>query len=285
MDNLSKPLLMAHATSEFPIYTFLVIITFALIMIGVMTYSFQLGYKMSAQFPPLVDATMEIKLETTTAHLWFEEIISGDRNEIIEDVLNRIDNAMWYATALLNGGYNSKGYIAPLSDLSLRKDIKEVLANITTFREITQKRYATIKESGVGSEIDQKYDAIFRGFQKKTDSVETKLQEIIVSDLYHYRFLQILLLITLIFSTIVLLFIFYKYENQRAKNQKLIRESLEKVKVLSGFLPMCASCKKIRDDKGYWSQIESYIREHSEAEFSHGICPECAKKIYPEINI
>jgi len=54
------------------------------------------------------------------------------------------------------------------------------------------------------------------------------------------------------------------------------------VKKLSGMLPICASCKKIRDDKGYWTQIEAYIRDHSEAEFSHGICPECMKKLYPE---
>lgn len=46
--------------------------------------------------------------------------------------------------------------------------------------------------------------------------------------------------------------------------------------------PVCVSCKKIRDDQGYWTQIEAYIRDHSEAEFSHGICPKCAKKLYPE---
>lgn len=61
-----------------------------------------------------------------------------------------------------------------------------------------------------------------------------------------------------------------------------LRQAISKVKLLSGFLPICASCKKIRDDKGYWNQIESYIRDHSEAEFSHGICPECARKLYPE---
>jgi hypothetical protein len=61
-----------------------------------------------------------------------------------------------------------------------------------------------------------------------------------------------------------------------------LQKALEKVKTLSGFLPICASCKKIRDDKGYWNQIEAYISEHSEAEFSHGICPECAKKLYPD---
>ena len=61
-----------------------------------------------------------------------------------------------------------------------------------------------------------------------------------------------------------------------------LHKALDKVKTLSGFLPICASCKKIRDDKGYWNQIEAYISEHSEAEFSHGICPECTKKLYPD---
>ena len=62
------------------------------------------------------------------------------------------------------------------------------------------------------------------------------------------------------------------------EKEKVVSE----LKVLSGLLPICASCKKIRDDKGYWSQIESYIKANSEAEFSHGICPECAKELYPD---
>jgi hypothetical protein len=59
-------------------------------------------------------------------------------------------------------------------------------------------------------------------------------------------------------------------------------KALEDVKVLSGLLPICASCKNIRDDKGYWNQIEVFIRDHSEADFSHGLCPECFRKLYPE---
>ena len=62
-----------------------------------------------------------------------------------------------------------------------------------------------------------------------------------------------------------------------------LQEAMSKIKILSGFLPICASCKKIRDDEGCWNQIESYIRDHSEAEFSHGICPDCAEKLYPEL--
>jgi len=58
----------------------------------------------------------------------------------------------------------------------------------------------------------------------------------------------------------------------------------DEVKVLKGIIPICAACKKIRDDKGYWTQVESYIRSHSEAEFSHGLCPDCVKKLYPELS-
>ena len=59
-----------------------------------------------------------------------------------------------------------------------------------------------------------------------------------------------------------------------------LEKALSEIKILSGLLPICSSCKKIRDEKGYWKQIESYIRDHSEAEFSHGICDECYEKLY-----
>lgn len=62
-----------------------------------------------------------------------------------------------------------------------------------------------------------------------------------------------------------------------------LREALVKNKTLHGLLPICASCKKIRDDTGYWNQLESYIRTHSEAEFSHGLCPTCALSLYGDL--
>ena len=62
-----------------------------------------------------------------------------------------------------------------------------------------------------------------------------------------------------------------------------LRKALKEVKTLRGFLPICASCKKVRDDRGYWNQIETYLRDHSEAEFSHSICPECARRLYPDL--
>ncbi|MBI4685199.1 MAG: hypothetical protein HY755_08355 [Nitrospirae bacterium] len=71
-------------------------------------------------------------------------------------------------------------------------------------------------------------------------------------------------------------------EKDQRKLVQELQDAISKIKTLSGILPICASCKKIRDDKGYWNQVEAYISEHSEVDFSHGICPECAKKLYPE---
>ncbi len=74
-------------------------------------------------------------------------------------------------------------------------------------------------------------------------------------------------------------------QTQHQVQQELItqlQEALAKVKTLGGLLPICASCKKIRDDQGYWNQLEAYFLTHSEIEFSHGLCPDCAKSLYPE---
>jgi hypothetical protein len=72
-------------------------------------------------------------------------------------------------------------------------------------------------------------------------------------------------------------------EEEREKLIRELKEALAKVKQLSGMLPICASCKKIRDDKGYWSGVETYISKHTDTVFSHGICPECEKKEYEEL--
>lgn len=66
------------------------------------------------------------------------------------------------------------------------------------------------------------------------------------------------------------------------RNREL-EEALENIKTLNGLLPICSNCKKIRDDSGYWEQIESYIGSHSDAEFSHSICPDCFKELYPDL--
>ncbi len=82
--------------------------------------------------------------------------------------------------------------------------------------------------------------------------------------------------------------LFSTYQNSLQQKRKLektnkeLKSALDTIKTLHGIIPICSNCKKIRDDKGSWNQMEAYISKHSEAEFSHGICPECVKELYPE---
>lgn len=103
--------------------------------------------------------------------------------------------------------------------------------------------------------------------------------------------LYIVTMLIVFFFTFLIIYLFQREIDKREErlkkraeelsttNEKL-KTSIDRVKTLSGLLPICYSCKKIRDDKGYWSKIELYIDQHTDAEISHGICPECAKKMY-----
>jgi len=72
-------------------------------------------------------------------------------------------------------------------------------------------------------------------------------------------------------------------EKEREQLIARLREAMQNIKQLKELLPICAACKKIRDDQGYWNEVEIYIEQHTDAKFSHGICPECMKKLYPEL--
>jgi hypothetical protein len=72
-------------------------------------------------------------------------------------------------------------------------------------------------------------------------------------------------------------------ETANATLEDRVKQALAEVKVLSGFIPICASCRKMGDDQGYWTRLEEYLAEHSEASLTHGICPDCARQLYPEL--
>ena len=130
---------------------------------------------------------------------------------------------------------------------------------------------------------------VFRGaFEVYYDITARKLQ--LDKLLFRSFSLAFIIAVGLLFLIIVVLFFENKNISKRKQaekeREKLITElkdAANKIKTLRGLLPICSNCKKIRDDKGYWKQIESYISDHSEAEFTHGICPKCAKKFYPDL--
>lgn len=166
-----------------------------LAILGVMFYSFSLGRSMAERYTPLVDAAMEIKLEAATAHLWFEEVISGDRFTDLSEVWKHLDQSEWYAQAMLDGGENSEGKFVPLRDPVLRQKIEETLSGISGFRAIAEKRWAARSSSGIGSDIDQQFDQKFDDFLSSADEVESALQLAMKNQLREFRSIQTFLFI------------------------------------------------------------------------------------------
>ena len=115
-----------------------------------------------------------------------------------------------------------------------------------------------------------------------TDNFESLNKFIVIGDTVYQSFLE--KVIGFLLGIFLISVGIYKWlpqvVSQIQQTKKALEEAENQVKVLSGLLPICASCKNIRDDNGYWNQIESYIEKHSDAQFSHGLCPECAKELY-----
>jgi hypothetical protein len=123
-------------------------------------------------------------------------------------------------------------------------------------------------------------------FMSLTTSMTLTLSNILAGKEVHSYVIEIWnTLVHFLFFSISALLIYEVKSNLRKRSHLIaeLQQALNEVKALSGLLPMCSSCKKIRDDKGYWNQVESYIGTHLQAEISHGLCPECAEKLYPDI--
>jgi hypothetical protein len=112
---------------------------------------------------------------------------------------------------------------------------------------------------------------VFFFVDHETEDLVERLEYIITSSVF--------VCIALIVPLWVIIKDISRLENTTARLQK----ALDNIRTLEGLLPMCANCKSIRDDEGYWQQVEVYIRDHSEAKLSHSICPDCAIKLYPDL--
>ena len=204
------------------IYALIALVGF--IISGILSYGFYTGDRMSRVYAPLVDATMEIKLEATIAHLWFEEIVTGDRYEELETVWEHLDEADWYAKAMLEGGENPEGIFIPLDNNKMRREIRDVQEKLMAFRDITEKRIAAKETSGIGTPIDQHYDKVFRDFFNQADQVETSLQKIMTEDLSRFRYIQVILIAISLLLFLSIIMAFYRFDHRRIKDLVSIKE-------------------------------------------------------------
>mgnify|MGYP001079355998 CR=1 FL=1 len=204
-----------------------------LIIASAMSYSSYLGRDFAVRYAPLIDAAMEIKLEATTAHLWFEEIISGDRVVQIEDIWKHIDQSRWYAQAMLDGGENEEGRFVPLQEPILRQSIKQTIKGIDDFQRFAHQRWEEQSQSGIGSDIDQRFDKAFKDFITSADTVETELQKAMKKQLQEYKIEQYLLILLIILIGILIGGILYRYDRQRIAHILILKNKEKMINEMS----------------------------------------------------
>ncbi|MEW8314359.1 MAG: hypothetical protein AB2669_16910 [Candidatus Thiodiazotropha endolucinida] len=202
--------------------SFIIVISISL---GIVGYLVMTGEQMVSRHTPQIDAAMEIKVNATLAHLWFEEIISGDRYEQIDDVWSYLDESDWYARALLEGGTNEEGTFVPLSSADMRRQIESVRVSLSKFRTIAEQRFSNYEASLPGSGIDQEFDQIFAGFIDQADQVETLLQESIALELSKFKQTAVFLTTILAVTGVVLAIILYRLEMQREQHLHKIEQT------------------------------------------------------------
>ncbi len=189
-------------------YSFIMVLVITgTLIISAFAYSTKIAHDVADIHAPLVDAAMEIKFELALAHLQFEEHIIGDRFSSIDGVIGHLEQAKWYASAMLSGGQNSEGIYIPLEDHELRKGIISVIEGLTQFHTLIQTRLSTSKSVQADSDVDYQIDALFEETLEKADTVENVLLSILVKkrtlqrkiDYSIFTFLTVLSVIVLIY--------------------------------------------------------------------------------------
>jgi hypothetical protein len=180
-----------------------------------------------------------------------------------------------------------------IGNINTEKYFREIIAKGTTRTKFVQKDGTSLEGQKITADVVEAYVPIMSGdkfigvFEIYYDVTETKKK--LDSLVLHSSITVATLALGLMIAIGLLLLkenrVISERKQAEQKRESLISElqkALSEVKTLSGLLPFCASCKKVRDDKGYWRQVETYIHQHTNAKVSHGICPDCAKKLYGE---
>jgi len=201
----------------------LVVVAVAAVVFVSMGYIYYAGQRMAAVHGPLINAAMEIKLEAATAHLWLEEVISGDRTVTMGDVLKHLDEADWYAQAMLEGGTSVERRFYPLFDSQMREDVAEVRMKLAEFKKVAVERWEAKESAGIGSKIDQRFDSIFKDLIEQVDVVETDLQRVIAVDLKRFGRVQIGLMAGCALLTLAVGMAFRRFVRRQLRDAEKLR--------------------------------------------------------------
>jgi len=269
------------AVKRFPVERFLVVLAAAVLLTGTLGYSFRVEDRLQEDRLALLETVLEIRLEATIANLFLEEMLIGNRSGEAKDVMGHLDRAAWYAGAMLAGGINPDGRMIPPADPAIRPDIEYLAVRLDHFRGLARERFASFARNGRDGSEEQAYRAALAQFAGASDRFHNKLRHEFQKRQSLFRFFQVFLGVLLGASAAFCGWFLYRFERQRDAYLAGLKARLCRIKGLRGILPICSSCKRIRDTDGRWKPVENYIRHHSEADFSHSLCPACTQKLYP----
>lgn len=188
------------------------------------------SYQMSIRHLHLVEASLKIQIELTTAHLWFEEIMSGDLNEdMMKDVWDHLDRARRYSLVIAEGGDDKQHHYVPLDDPELTLLVTGARSALAKFKSITEMRMKLQHKAKVGSEIEQEYDMVYHQVMKHAKDIHLLLQEKIEDRQVHFLYIGFALIMIIIIIFVVSFLKFRSYERDKSQSLQHRIESEKKL--------------------------------------------------------
>ncbi len=205
----------------------------AVAVVAAMVFVLQTGTRLSAKHAPLADATMEIIVNVTAAHVWLEEVLSGDAHERIEDVWRHLATADHYATAMLTGSRGPRGRLMILDDEDARARIEAVARKLREFKSIARARWDSASTSPAGSESDEAHDAVFRELIHLAQAVDDGVQRRIVHDARRFERVQVALVAGVTLLSLLVVLVLRGFVRRRGHVETALRESEERYRVVA----------------------------------------------------
>lgn len=196
------------------------IVTVGVMVFSMTLYSFNTGLRLAERHTPLIYAIMEIKLETTTAHLRFKEILSNERPEDIESVRLHLQQSDWYARAMLEGGTNPEGTFVALSEPELIIKVGRVRELLAEFSRLVDVRWRArlSPDGGNGPSHEQAFDRVAEEIVTVSDEVEWRLQDLNSATIETFKIMQFSLGSLTLLATLVIVYIFMRFAREQNQN-------------------------------------------------------------------
>ncbi len=184
---------------------------------------------MAKQYAPLSHASMDVVYECTVAHLWFEEILSGDRHIDLQSIWEHLDQAERYVQLMLDEVASDQGKLLGIYDRELLKATEKVRDGVMSFRAVAEQRWVDRSLSGVGTDIDQRFDAIFQDIIIDTNTVDLTFQKAMKRQLHLFELVESLLITLVIILGVIFSLILYRHDRKRTADMHTLRQSKDEI--------------------------------------------------------